>query len=217
MLFAFFVVVWFCQSDTAALSIPEIELELSEGTLGGKYTTIEGILDDIKNQLSRSNQFALGDSAEPEQNNEMTGFLAKLDQCRNVEKPFTLILDDPLGNVYIYSPLGLDDPNLKILKYDRTFEQNEELGLNDICVDPEQYANEEDLKEFHRVQQTDEEIARRKEEDRKQEVELLEDERKKNSEEWKSKEGGKIKQHDVEPMPSSEWELNGKTGGRIKT
>jgi len=28
------------QSDTAALSIPELELELSEGTMGGKYTTL---------------------------------------------------------------------------------------------------------------------------------------------------------------------------------
>lgn len=33
------------KSQTAGLSIPEIELELSYGTLGGIYTTVEGILD----------------------------------------------------------------------------------------------------------------------------------------------------------------------------
>jgi zinc finger protein len=32
------------KSETAGLKIPELELELSSGTLGGVYTTVEGIL-----------------------------------------------------------------------------------------------------------------------------------------------------------------------------
>lgn len=32
------------KSETAALEIPELELELSYGTLGGVYTTVEGAL-----------------------------------------------------------------------------------------------------------------------------------------------------------------------------
>jgi zinc finger protein len=50
-----------------------------------------------------------------------------------VEIPFTLILDDPLGNSYLQNPYAPDnDPNMKVEEYERTFEQNEELGLNDI-------------------------------------------------------------------------------------
>lgn len=35
------------KSETAGLEIPELELELSSGTLGGVYTTVEGILEKI--------------------------------------------------------------------------------------------------------------------------------------------------------------------------
>jgi zinc finger protein len=48
-------------------------------------------------------------------------------------EPFTIIVDDPMANSYIqniYAPD--DDPNLIIEDYERTFDQNEELGLNDI-------------------------------------------------------------------------------------
>lgn len=50
--------------------------------------------------------------------------------------PFTIILDDPLANSYIqnlYAPD--DDPNMLTEIYDRSFDQNEELGLNDMKVD----------------------------------------------------------------------------------
>jgi zinc finger protein len=50
--------------------------------------------------------------------------------------PFTVILDDPLANSYIQNAYAPDvDPCLTEEEYDRTFEQNEELGLNDINVD----------------------------------------------------------------------------------
>lgn len=46
----------------------------------------------------------------------------------------TLILDDPAGNSYVQSLSddGSVDDQLTIVKYDRSHEQNEELGLNDI-------------------------------------------------------------------------------------
>jgi zinc finger protein len=53
-----------------------------------------------------------------------------------VERPFTLILDDPLANSYIQNSYAPDpDPNMETISYDRTWEQNEELGLNDIKVE----------------------------------------------------------------------------------
>lgn len=46
----------------------------------------------------------------------------------------TIILDDPAGNSYVQALTddGSLDERLKIERYERTFEQNEELGLNDI-------------------------------------------------------------------------------------
>lgn len=47
-----------------------------------------------------------------------------------------MILDDPLANSYMQNIYAPDpDPNMTIEAYDRTFDQNEELGLNDIKVE----------------------------------------------------------------------------------
>ena len=40
------------QSDTCGVRIPELDLELVEGTLGGRFTTVEGLLQNIIDQLS---------------------------------------------------------------------------------------------------------------------------------------------------------------------
>ena len=39
------------KSETAGLYIPEIDLELSYGTLGGVYSTVEGLLSQILSHL----------------------------------------------------------------------------------------------------------------------------------------------------------------------
>jgi zinc finger protein len=63
-------------------------------------------------------------------------------QVKNAENPFTLIIDDPLANSYLQNLYAPDpDPNMTIETYDRSFDQNEELGLNDIKV--EGYEDEE--------------------------------------------------------------------------
>jgi zinc finger protein len=44
-----------------------------------------------------------------------------------------VILDDPISNSFIqniYAPD--DDPAIEKIEYERSFDQNEELGLNDI-------------------------------------------------------------------------------------
>eukprot|EP01121_Diplochlamys_sp_Union-15-3_P003040 TRINITY_DN12875_c0_g1_i1.p1 TRINITY_DN12875_c0_g1~~TRINITY_DN12875_c0_g1_i1.p1 ORF type:complete len:632 (-),score=69.16 TRINITY_DN12875_c0_g1_i1:171-2066(-) len=143
------------KSDTASCMIPELELELQSGTLGGKYTTLEGMLGDIQSQLSRSNPFSMGDSSEPEKKDKMRNFLDRLEELSEVKTPWTFILDCPLGNCFIFSPLGDADPNLKVERYDRTFEQDEELGLNDIDVDD--YMTEEQRAEMEADMKAEEE------------------------------------------------------------
>ncbi|KAG6873049.1 hypothetical protein C0995_003806 [Termitomyces sp. Mi166 len=115
------------KSETAGLSIPEIDLVLQHGTLGGRFTTLEGILNQVYEELS-DKVFAQGDASKP---SDRTGFETFL---RNLKE--AIILDDPLANSYVQNLYAPDpDPNMTIETYDRTWEQNEELGLNDIKVE----------------------------------------------------------------------------------
>lgn len=50
------------KSDSAMVMVPELELELGPGTLGGVFTTVEGLLTKIRKSLQESNPFAVGDS-----------------------------------------------------------------------------------------------------------------------------------------------------------
>ncbi len=48
-------------------------------------------------------------------------------------EPFTLILDDPVSNSYIQSATAPEkDPKLDEVEYERSWKQNEVLGLNDM-------------------------------------------------------------------------------------
>ncbi|XP_003703451.1 zinc finger protein Zpr1 isoform X2 [Megachile rotundata] len=123
------------KSETCYLEIPELELEIGPAALGGRFTTVEGILVAIKEQLLTSTAFT-GDSSDPETVKRMETFINQLNEVLEGKRKITLILDDPAGNSYIQSlsDEGLDD-GLKITKYERSFEQNEELGLNDMKVE----------------------------------------------------------------------------------
>lgn len=125
----------FLKSETATLAIPDLQLELGTGTLGSRFTTIEGIIDNIIDALSK-NPFVLGDSAERsarQRLNELTIALAKL---KSGATPFTLVVDDPMSNSYIQNPLApAADPQLDIVNYDLTWAQKEELGINDMRTD----------------------------------------------------------------------------------
>lgn len=123
------------KSDTCSLSIPELELEVGGWALGGRFTTVEGILSAIRDQLANpSYSHLVGDSQRPESKEKLNNFLVKFDEITEGKREVTLILDDPAGNSYVQSMRDddLPDDQLKIIKYDRTFEQNEELGLNDM-------------------------------------------------------------------------------------
>ncbi|KAF8193711.1 ZPR1 zinc-finger domain-containing protein [Pholiota molesta] len=122
------------KSETAGMTIPEIDLVLTHGTLGGRFTTVEGILDQIYDELAE--KAFVGDSSEVEERAKYESFLGGLKAVKNAEIPFTIILDDPLANSYIQNLYAPDpDPNMTIEMYDRDFDQNEELGLNDIKVE----------------------------------------------------------------------------------
>ncbi|POW17157.1 hypothetical protein PSHT_06458 [Puccinia striiformis] len=132
------------KSETAELTIPEIDLHLNPGTLGGRFTTLEGLL----NQNFDQKVFARGDSSIPHTSTQDPGgeeekqnyskstmeiFLDKFKKILKVETQFTIILDDPISNSFIQNIYAPDeDPQIEKIEYDRSFDQNEELGLNDM-------------------------------------------------------------------------------------
>nr|SVE75146.1 EOG090X06TU [Daphnia dolichocephala] len=125
------------KSETCSMSIPELEFEVGAGTLGGKFTTLEGLLSAMKDQLTGQNPLLCGDSATPVLKERMQAFSEKLDNIITA-KTFgcRIVLDDPAGNSYlqnVYAPEA--DPEMEIVYYERTFEHNEELGLNDMKLE----------------------------------------------------------------------------------
>ncbi|XP_056365487.1 zinc finger protein ZPR1 [Oenanthe melanoleuca] len=120
------------KSETCSVEIPELEFELGMGALGGKFTTLEGLLKDIRD-LVEKNPFTLGDSSTPSRTGKLQEFIGKLQDIIEGKAQAHFIMDDPAGNSYlqnVYAPE--EDPELRVQRYERTFEQNEELGLNDM-------------------------------------------------------------------------------------
>ncbi|XP_055913581.1 zinc finger protein ZPR1 [Eupeodes corollae] len=120
------------KSETCQLEIPEIECQVGASALGGRFTTVEGIFAAMKTQLE-GNGILFHDSADPETKNRLDVFIEKFDDIVSLRLPATLILDDPAGNSYVQSLVDEGtDPKMTVTRYDRTFDQNEDLGLNDI-------------------------------------------------------------------------------------
>lgn len=121
------------KSESATLRIPELHVELTQySSMGGRFTTVEGILVAIRNDLS-NNPFVLGDSSEKEAQQRFHEFLSLLDDYIRARRPFTLEIDDPLANSYIQNLRAPEpDAQLSVEEYTRTFEQDDELGLHDM-------------------------------------------------------------------------------------
>ncbi|GMS79481.1 hypothetical protein PENTCL1PPCAC_1656, partial [Pristionchus entomophagus] len=135
------------KSDTCGLSIPALDLEVGPGALCGRFTTIEGLLNATKEQIETQSKFFIGDSASNEEKTNLVAlFQAFEDIVTMKRKDVTIVLDDPAGNSYIQSLTApMDDNRLTKTFYTRSFDQNEELGLNDMKV--ENYGELDEIKE----------------------------------------------------------------------
>ncbi|KAG6976075.1 hypothetical protein JG688_00001726 [Phytophthora aleatoria] len=123
------------KADSACVNIPEIELEMAHGSLGGLYTTVEGLLDKVRQNIEEGNPFAVGDSDGGR--SLLKAWLARLDGLKCGTEPFTLVLEDPLANSFIYSPFGAaeDDPYMTAEKFTRTEYEDDVLGIADMKVE----------------------------------------------------------------------------------
>eukprot|EP00769_Ergobibamus_cyprinoides_P000466 gnl/Ergobibamus_cyprinoides/1466.p1 GENE.gnl/Ergobibamus_cyprinoides/1466~~gnl/Ergobibamus_cyprinoides/1466.p1 ORF type:complete len:191 (+),score=79.22 gnl/Ergobibamus_cyprinoides/1466:62-634(+) len=126
------------KSDTAGVEIPELDLNVTHGTLGGVFTTVEGLLRKILEQLSEKMGYLRGDSATPEVRERFEALLARLSalSCPETFEPFDLVLDDPLANSFIQNYYAPDpDPAMLVEDYARSIDIDEELGLAFMCTE----------------------------------------------------------------------------------
>lgn len=123
------------KSDSASVEIPEIGLELTHGTMGPLVTTVEGLISKIHEELSKNISFVVGDSKDNADNRRFTDFFSSLLEMKKGRQFFyRIIIDDPLSNSYI-AGVGENDLQLEIVDYERSEEQNEELGITDMNAD----------------------------------------------------------------------------------
>ncbi|THG15363.1 hypothetical protein TEA_009456 [Camellia sinensis var. sinensis] len=114
------------KSETTSVEVPQLYLVLTSGTLGGVVTTVE--------DLERVHGFTFGDSLDDSKKSKWLDFRARLNKLLSVEDPWTLIIDDALDNSFVAPATDdvKDDHQLSFDEHERSWEQNEELGLNDI-------------------------------------------------------------------------------------
>lgn len=128
------------KSETCMLKIPECRVEVTPGTMGGRFTTVEGLVTQIRDDL-KSSIFDAGeeeistDSMPSDTKKEWGTFFAQIDKAIKGQMQYTILMEDPLGNSYC-QPLDLDesgkDPRIRTQEYERTEEEEEDLGLLDM-------------------------------------------------------------------------------------
>ena len=126
------------KSESCSMRIPECTVEIATGTMGGRFTTVEGIMTQMRDDLKRDvfhtdDPGEIGDSMPTNQREHWQAFFGKLDKAIRGQMPFTIIMSDPLDNSYIENLHAPDpDPKLLIEHYERTEEELEDLGLADM-------------------------------------------------------------------------------------
>lgn len=127
------------KSETCLLKIPACNVEVVPGTMGGRFTTVEGLLTQIRNDL-RGSIFDVddtsgsgGDSMPADRKKGWEEFFRNLDKAINGEMEYTILMEDPLANSYVQSLFSPNpDPRIRTEEYERTEEEDEELGITDM-------------------------------------------------------------------------------------
>lgn len=125
------------KSETCMLTIPECHVEVVPGTMGGRFTTLEGLLmhvrDDLRGSIYDTDAEGVADSLPSEKKKAWDTFFGLLDKAVKGEVQYTVIMEDPLASSYCqtFGEPG-EDPNVRTEDYERTEEEEEELGLSDM-------------------------------------------------------------------------------------
>ena len=127
------------KSESCALECPELNLSVNPGTLGGRFTTVEGLLTQIRDDLHQQ-IFDVGDevgeggdSLPSETKNNWNSFFEAIGEAIDGNRKFTVVLTDPLASSYVQNLCSPnDDPQITTEEYERTTEEEEDLGLSDM-------------------------------------------------------------------------------------
>jgi zinc finger protein len=130
------------KAETARVSIPELDLEVTTGSLGGMITTVEGVALAVRDSLRSTQTFQLGDAADGLDPSALVWkrFYAGLEACAAGDRPWTLVMSDPMANSFISGPPGEEgsaadpssDPALTVEDYDRSPEEDAEYGIDHL-------------------------------------------------------------------------------------
>lgn len=123
------------KSESCAMACPELHLSVEPGTLGGRFTTIEGLLTQVRDDLHSSifDTGDSGDSMDSATKEKWDSFFGQLTAAINGDVKFTVILEDPLASSYVQSFAAPEpDAQMKVEDYERTEEEEEHLGLRDM-------------------------------------------------------------------------------------
>ena len=147
------------KAESCRVECPEMSLNVEPGTLGGRFTTIEGLLTQVRDDLRATVfdtdapgseksadsansvvQFMGGDSMKPSDREKWDLFFGQLDIAISGEqlhtKPFTVILTDPMAASYVQSFKAPDpDEHIQVEDYKRTKEEEDDLGLTDMATE----------------------------------------------------------------------------------
>jgi zinc finger protein len=143
------------KAESCAMTCPELNLSVEPGTLGGRFTTVEGILTQVRDDL-RSSIFDTGDggdSMDAASKEKWDAFFGKLTAAIQGDVKFTIILEDPLASSYVQSFTAPDpDPQMQVEDYERTAEEEEHLGLTDMKT--EGYEEAEKTEDTDKAEET---------------------------------------------------------------
>ena len=127
------------KSESCALECPELKLLVNPGTLGGRFTTVEGLLTQVRDDLHQQifdvgDEVGIGgDSLPSEAKENWKMFFDGIGEAIKGERKFTVILKDPLASSYVQNLCSPeDDPQIETHDYERTAEEEEDLGLSDM-------------------------------------------------------------------------------------
>ncbi|KAL8997948.1 MAG: hypothetical protein Q9169_002870 [Polycauliona sp. 2 TL-2023] len=127
------------KSETCYLKIDEIDVEVAPGTMGGRFTTVEGLLTQIRDDTKGTifdmddEKGSGGDSMTEPKRQAWTRFFDKIDKAIKGELQYTILLEDPLANSYVQNPWAPEpDPRLREEEYERSQEVEDDLGLSDM-------------------------------------------------------------------------------------
>ena len=127
------------KSESCALECPELSLSVNPGTLGGRFTTVEGLLTQVRDDLHQQifdvgdDQGVGGDSQQSDVKSNWTKFFEGVDAAIAGKTKFTIVLTDPLASSYVQNLCSPDDdPQITSEEYTRTIEEEDDLGLSDM-------------------------------------------------------------------------------------